>query len=140
MDFELLPRLKLKRSYLSKLCLQGMGIMTLTAGIPELRPPACNEQAICIDSQKWQLAFLFSSFGLIALGAGVAFGADQVDTSTENGRAQLNSFFNWWYFSFTISPHHSPNWDSLHPDEHQLGYQVCHPDCLTCTLYHHFLD
>lgn len=74
--------------------------MTLTAGIPELRPPACSEQAICIDPQKFQLAYLFSSLRLIALGAGVA---NQFDTSMEKGRAQLNSFFNWSYFSFTIA-------------------------------------
>ncbi|KAL2515958.1 Protein NRT1/PTR FAMILY 2.8 [Forsythia ovata] len=86
-----------------------MGAMTLTAGIPELRPPVCQEQSVCIDPQKWQLAFLFSSLGLIALGAGairpcnIAFGADQFDTNTEKGRSQLNSFFNWWYFSFTIA-------------------------------------
>ncbi|KAL9673501.1 hypothetical protein QQ045_029760 [Rhodiola kirilowii] len=33
----------------------------------------------------------------------IAFGADQFNTTTEKGRAQLESFFNWWYFSFTIA-------------------------------------
>ncbi|KAI3464000.1 hypothetical protein Pfo_020663 [Paulownia fortunei] len=89
--------------------LLGMGAMTLTARIPELRPPSCQEQSLCIQPHKWQLAFLFTSLGLIAMGAGgirpcnIAFGADQFDTNTEKGRAQLESFFNWWYFSFTIA-------------------------------------
>ncbi|KAL3819368.1 hypothetical protein ACJIZ3_005273 [Penstemon smallii] len=89
--------------------LLGMGAVTLTAGIPELRPPPCSKQSLCIEPHKWQLAFLFTGLGLIALGAGgirpcnIAFGADQFDTNTKKGRAQLESFFNWWYFSFTIA-------------------------------------
>ncbi|KAL6554769.1 hypothetical protein OROHE_007508 [Orobanche hederae] len=89
--------------------LLGMAAMTLTAGIPELRPPSCQEQLVCISPHKWQLAFLFTSLGLIAMGAGgirpcnIAFGADQFDTNTQKGRTQLESFFNWWYFSFTIA-------------------------------------
>ncbi|XP_073015134.1 protein NRT1/ PTR FAMILY 2.8-like [Primulina eburnea] len=91
--------------------LLGMGAITLTAGIPELRPPPCvvGEYSKCIEPEKWQLAFLFTGLGLVALGAGgirpcnIAFGADQFDTKTDKGRAQLESFFNWWYFSFTIA-------------------------------------
>ncbi|PIN02126.1 H+/oligopeptide symporter [Handroanthus impetiginosus] len=89
--------------------LLGMAAMTLTATISELRPPFCQEDSICAQPHKWQLAFLFSALGLIAIGAGgirpcnIAFGADQFDTNTEKGRAQLESFFNWWYFSFTIA-------------------------------------
>ncbi|KZV23349.1 hypothetical protein F511_02250 [Dorcoceras hygrometricum] len=91
--------------------LLGMGVVTLTAGIPDLRPPACIEgdYSACVEPEKWQLGFLFTGLGLVALGAGgirpcnIAFGADQFDTKTEKGRAQLESFFNWWYFSFTIA-------------------------------------
>ncbi|XP_075480691.1 protein NRT1/ PTR FAMILY 2.8-like [Primulina tabacum] len=91
--------------------LLGMGAVTITAGIPELRPPPCieGEYLKCIEPEKWQLAFLFTGLGLVALGAGgirpcnIAFGADQFDTKTEKGRTQLESFFNWWYFSFTIA-------------------------------------
>ncbi|KAK4427242.1 protein NRT1/ PTR FAMILY 2.8 [Sesamum alatum] len=89
--------------------LMGMAAMTLTAGLPELRPPACQDEANCIQPHKWQLAFLFISLALIAMGAGgirpcnIAFGADQFDTKTKKGRAHLESFFNWWYFSFTIA-------------------------------------
>ncbi|XP_016438483.1 protein NRT1/ PTR FAMILY 2.8-like isoform X2 [Nicotiana tabacum] len=87
----------------------GMGMVTLTAGVDELRPPNCQGLATCSDPQKWQLAFLFAGLGFMAIGSGgiracnIAFGADQFDTNTEKGRSQLKSFFNWWYFSFTIA-------------------------------------
>ncbi|EPS58838.1 hypothetical protein M569_15975, partial [Genlisea aurea] len=83
--------------------------MTVTAGVPALRPPACSENLICSEPHKWQLAFLLTSLGLISIGAGgirpcnIAFGADQFDTSTKKGRIQLETFFNWWYLSFTIA-------------------------------------
>lgn len=83
--------------------------MTLTASITQLRPPECNEQSPCTQPQKWQLGFLLTALGMIAVGAGcirpcnIAFGADQFDTKTEKGRAQLESFFNWWYLLFTVA-------------------------------------
>ncbi|KAJ1378439.1 Proton-dependent oligopeptide transporter family [Sesbania bispinosa] len=52
---------------------------------------------------------LTAGLGLLSIGAGgirpcnIAFGADQFDTNTEKGRGQLESFFNWWYFTFTIA-------------------------------------
>lgn len=89
-----------------------MGIMTLTAGISSLRPLSCNQNSETERShvpQSWQLGILFSGLGLLSIGAGgirpcnIAFGADQFDTRTEKGRAQLESFFNWWYFTFTVA-------------------------------------
>ncbi|KAH0870101.1 hypothetical protein HID58_077123 [Brassica napus] len=89
---------------------RGMGVMALTAAIPRLRPEACNDPTNCSNPPtKWQLAVLFSSLGLLAIGAGairpcnIAFGADQFDTGTKKGKAQLETFFNWWYFSFTVA-------------------------------------
>ncbi|CAK7322514.1 unnamed protein product [Dovyalis caffra] len=87
----------------------GMVILALTAGIPKLRPPDCYGESNCQNPQDWQLAVLYFGLGLLAIGAGgvrpcnIAFGADQFDTTTEKGRAQLESFFNWWYFSFTMA-------------------------------------
>ncbi|KAJ6407825.1 hypothetical protein OIU84_011181 [Salix udensis] len=87
----------------------GMVVLALTAGMPKLRPLDCPGVSSCQKPQDWQLGVLYSGLGLIAVGAGgvrpcnIAFGADQFDTGTEKGRAQLESFFNWWYFSFTVS-------------------------------------
>ncbi|CAN1266039.1 Protein NRT1/ PTR FAMILY 2.8 [Linum perenne] len=76
--------------------------MTLTAAIPQLRPPPCKKfSSDCQEPQGWQLAFLFGALGLLSIGAGgirpcnIAFGADQFDTSTPKGRSQLECFFNW---------------------------------------------
>ncbi|PON86073.1 Proton-dependent oligopeptide transporter family [Trema orientale] len=91
--------------------LLGMGIMTLTAGINLFRPAYCDQEssANCPKPLGWQLGILFAGLGLLSIGAGgirpcnIAFGADQFDTRTEKGKAQLESFFNWWYFCFTIA-------------------------------------
>ncbi|KAL6181568.1 hypothetical protein ACLB2K_048223 [Fragaria x ananassa] len=91
--------------------LLGMGTIALTAGIHQLRPShGCDVQSQdCPQPKTWQLAVLFMGLALLSIGAGgirpcnIAFGADQFDTRTAKGRAQLESFFNWWYFSFTIA-------------------------------------
>ncbi|KAB5519923.1 hypothetical protein DKX38_024242 [Salix brachista] len=87
----------------------GMVVMSVTAGIPNLRPLGCTGGSNCQKPEYWQLGVLYLGLGLLAIGAGgvrpcnIAFGADQFDTRTEKGRAQLESFFNWWYFSFTVA-------------------------------------
>ncbi|XP_071712519.1 protein NRT1/ PTR FAMILY 2.8 [Rutidosis leptorrhynchoides] len=87
----------------------GMGMMTLTAGVPHFRPPKCSDPLNCIQPENWQLGLLFIGLGLLALGAGglrpcgIAFGADQFDTGTPKGRKQLESFFNIWYLTFTLA-------------------------------------
>ncbi|GKV41832.1 hypothetical protein SLEP1_g49315 [Rubroshorea leprosula] len=87
----------------------GMGIIAFTAAISALRPPTCIDKGNCIGPKEWQLGVLFIGLGLLAIGAGgirpcnIAFGADQFDTTTKKGRRQLESFFNWWYFSFTLA-------------------------------------
>lgn len=74
-----------------------------------MRPLTCKERPHCQQPHGWQLGVLFAGLGLLSLGAGgirpcnIAFGADQFDTRTEKGRGQLESFFNWWYFTFTIA-------------------------------------
>ncbi|KAF2316062.1 hypothetical protein GH714_040857 [Hevea brasiliensis] len=88
---------------------EGMVAVTLTAAVPQLTPPKCEGESHCLRPEKWQLGFLFVSLGFLSIGAGgirpcnIAFGADQFDTRTAKGRANLESFFNWWYFCFTIA-------------------------------------
>ncbi|CAK7342772.1 unnamed protein product [Dovyalis caffra] len=87
----------------------GMAILALIASIPKLRPLDYPGESNCQKPQDWQLAVLYFGLGLLAMGAGgvrpcnIAFGADQFDTRTEKGRAQLESLFNWWYFSFIVA-------------------------------------
>ncbi|KAF6159910.1 hypothetical protein GIB67_032994 [Kingdonia uniflora] len=91
---------------------QGMLAITLTASIPTLRPPKCTAQQLedrqCEGPTTAQLSFLFVSLALCTLGASgirpcsIPFGVDQFDSTTEAGRKGVNSFFNWYYFSFSI--------------------------------------
>ncbi|CAN6441049.1 unnamed protein product [Victoria cruziana] len=88
-----------------------MLIVTLTAAIPQLHPPQCKRlnlaEAGCIGPNLSQLAFFLGGLAFLVIGAGgirpcnLAFGADQFNPNTESGREGINSFFNWYYFSFT---------------------------------------
>ncbi|KAL9239515.1 hypothetical protein vseg_013828 [Gypsophila vaccaria] len=113
-----LPGAILSDAYLGRFCtvligslaaMLGMLLMTLGAAIPKLRPPSCDLETECIQAKAWQLAILFVALVLLAIGSGgirpcnIAFGTDQFDTTTAKGRMQLSRFYNWWYFSFTVS-------------------------------------
>ncbi|KAL3534309.1 hypothetical protein ACH5RR_002770 [Cinchona calisaya] len=91
----------------------GMLALTLTAAISKLHPPQCgdgdDQTGNCYGATSWQMAFLLSSFGLLVIGASgirpcnLAFGADQFNPKTESGRRGTNSFFNWYYFTYTFA-------------------------------------
>ncbi|RLN29356.1 protein NRT1/ PTR FAMILY 2.11-like [Panicum miliaceum] len=81
----------------------GMILLTLTAAVPSLHPHGSAGPSAS------HMAVLLVSFALLAVGAGgirpcnLAFGADQFDPRTPAGRRGINSFFNWYYFTFTIA-------------------------------------
>ncbi|GJM95037.1 hypothetical protein PR202_ga11731 [Eleusine coracana subsp. coracana] len=83
----------------------GMLLLTLTAAIPSLHPHKKEDGTASVT----QMAVLLASFALIAIGAGgirpcnLAFGADQFDPRTASGRRGIASFFNWYYFTFTVA-------------------------------------
>lgn len=86
--------------------------VTLTAWIPELLPPPCTQQqkvlGQCLGPTKAQLGILIMGLGFLSIGgAGVRpcsipFGVDQFDPTTDKGKKGINSFFNWYYTSFTL--------------------------------------
>ena len=88
---------------------QGMFLLTLTAGADSLHPPECNVGETCEKATSYQFAVLFIAFAFLVLGsAGIRpcsmpFGADQFDPTTESGKRGINSFFNWYYFTFTAA-------------------------------------
>ncbi|MBA0781898.1 hypothetical protein Gotri_002779 [Gossypium trilobum] len=77
-----------------------------------LRPPQCPaEQQLhghCISPSKAQLGVLLTGLGLLSIGTGgirpcsIPFGIDQFDPTTEEGAKGINSFFNWYYTTFTL--------------------------------------
>lgn len=87
--------------------------LTLTAAIKKLHPEHCvlENSGRCDKARPtpWQMAFLLTSFGLLVIGASgirpcnLAFGADQFDPNTASGRRGTNSFFNWYYFTYTFA-------------------------------------
>ncbi|CAK9138286.1 unnamed protein product [Ilex paraguariensis] len=89
----------------------GMLVLTLTAAIPTLHPPHCTTEHNnkCTDPTPGQIAFLFTAFGLLVVGSGgirpcnLAFGADQFNPNTDSGRRGIDSFFNWYYFTYTFA-------------------------------------
>ncbi|KAI3970618.1 hypothetical protein MKX01_024265 [Papaver californicum] len=99
-------------AYASLASLLGMILLTLTAVIPELHPPTCTKTQEhdnqCIGPSISQLGVLFISLGFLTIGAGgirpcsLPFGVDQFDQTTDEGRKGINSFFNWYYFTFTL--------------------------------------
>ncbi|XP_034690625.1 protein NRT1/ PTR FAMILY 3.1 [Vitis riparia] len=83
----------------------GMTSLTLSAVLPQLRPPPCKgEHQVCQEADGGQLAILHGSLLLTALGAGgirpcvVAFGADQFDETDPKEKTKTWNFFNWYYF------------------------------------------
>ncbi|KAK2440234.1 protein NRT1/ PTR FAMILY 3.1 [Trifolium repens] len=82
----------------------GMISLTLSAILPQLRPPPCKGEEVCQQANSGQLAILYLSLLLAAIGAGgirpcvVAFGADQFDNSDSKQTTKTWRYFNWYYF------------------------------------------
>ncbi|KAK7292253.1 hypothetical protein RIF29_08031 [Crotalaria pallida] len=88
----------------------GLLFICLTAAIKNLHPPHCGkESSTCIGPTVGQMAFLISGLILLLIGAAgvrpcnLAFGADQFNPNTESGKKGINSFFNWYFFTFTFA-------------------------------------
>ncbi|KAJ0788191.1 putative bacterial ABC-type protein transporter [Helianthus annuus] len=84
----------------------GMGMLTLSASVPGLKP-TCYEKDVC-SATEFQVALCFMSLYLVALGTGgikpcvSSYGADQFDDHDEVEEKQKSSFFNWFYFVINV--------------------------------------
>ncbi|CAM8972707.1 unnamed protein product [Rhodiola kirilowii] len=88
----------------------GLLVIALTAVIKKLHPQHCANEAVTCDApSSWQMTVLYTGFGLLIMGAAgirpcnLAFGADQFNPKTESGKRGINSFFNWYFFTFTFA-------------------------------------
>ncbi|KAA0057922.1 protein NRT1/ PTR FAMILY 2.11-like [Cucumis melo var. makuwa] len=86
----------------------GLLVIHLTAAVKNLHPPHCITD-LCKGPTAGQMTFLMFGFGLMIIGAGgirpcnLAFGADQFNPNTEAGKKGINSFFNWYVFTYTFA-------------------------------------
>ncbi|XP_031277450.1 protein NRT1/ PTR FAMILY 1.2-like [Pistacia vera] len=91
--------------------LLGMVLLWSTAMFEQAKPPPCEPgSSICEPPTTFQLLLLYSSFGLMSIGAGgirsssLAFGADQLSRGDNLKDAGiLQSYFSWYYVSVTVS-------------------------------------
>lgn len=83
--------------------------LTLSAVLPNLRPPPCHGEQVCKEASIGQLAILYISLLLTAIGSGgirpcvVSFGADQYDETDPEQKRSTWKFFNWYYFCMGAS-------------------------------------
>ncbi|XP_052174452.1 protein NRT1/ PTR FAMILY 3.1-like [Diospyros lotus] len=82
----------------------GLVSITISATLPNLRPPPCPTQVNCKEASTLQLSPLYISLLLSSLGSGgirpcvVTFAADQFDMTKTKVEARGWNFFNWYYF------------------------------------------
>ncbi|XP_030511698.2 protein NRT1/ PTR FAMILY 3.1-like [Rhodamnia argentea] len=87
----------------------GMAYLTLSAVLPQLRPPLLKDDQVCQEASGGQLAVLYASLLLTALGTGgirpsvVAFGADQFELTDPKQSTKTWNYFNWYYFVMGVS-------------------------------------
>ncbi|CAL0318287.1 unnamed protein product [Lupinus luteus] len=93
--------------------LLGMILVTLTAWLPELHPETCTPQQLALNQcfaapKTSQLGFLILGLSFLSIGTAgirpcsIPFGVDQFDPTTDEGKKGVNSFFNWYYASFSL--------------------------------------
>ncbi|XP_059643183.1 protein NRT1/ PTR FAMILY 3.1-like [Cornus florida] len=87
----------------------GLVSITISALLPQFRPPPCPTQENCKEASNSQLWVLYISLLLQSLGSGgirpcvVTFAADQFDMSKSKQGARGWNFFNWYYFSMAMA-------------------------------------
>ncbi|RDY10092.1 Protein NRT1/ PTR FAMILY 2.13 [Mucuna pruriens] len=92
--------------------LSGMIVVTLTSWLPQLHPPPCTAQQLragqCVRASNSQMGVLFLGLSFLTIGSAgvrpcsIPFGVDQFDPTTDEGKKGINSYFNWYYTTFTM--------------------------------------
>ncbi|CAH8350725.1 unnamed protein product [Eruca vesicaria subsp. sativa] len=90
-------------------CFLGSFVILLTAAVPGLHPTPCGTKSSCQEPNGGQILFLMFGLFLLVVGAGgirpcnLAFGCDQFNPKSESGKKGIDSFFNWYFFTFTFA-------------------------------------
>ncbi|KAK1353625.1 Nitrate transporter 1.3 [Heracleum sosnowskyi] len=88
----------------------GVALLTVSTSISSLRPPHCDDSRknTCVQANGGQLAMLYLSLYIIALGGGgiksnvSGFGSDQFDASNPKEQKAMVYFFNRFYFCISL--------------------------------------
>lgn len=86
-----------------------MVAITISATLPQLRPPSCPTKKNCIEASNLQLWMLYLALLLTSLGTGgirpcvVTFAADQFDMNRAKTNSRKWNFFNWYYFCMGLA-------------------------------------
>ena len=91
---------------------QGMITLTLSAWLPNFHPPPCSPEQLaqnqCVKANTTHLGVLNLSILFLTIGSAgiipcsIPFGVDQFDPTTNKGQKGINSYFNWYYTTFTV--------------------------------------
>ena len=90
-------------------CNQGMACFTVSASLPQLRPPPSAGNQMCKEADSGQLGIIYFSLLMVARGSGgirpcvAAFGADQVVSAEPKQKTRTWVFFYWYYFVMGVS-------------------------------------
>jgi len=89
-----------------------MIVVTLTSWLPQLHPPPCSPEELasgkCVRASSSQMGVLVLGLCFLTIGSSgvrpcsIPFGVDQFDQTSEEGKKGLNSYFNWYYTTFTM--------------------------------------
>ncbi|XP_060175202.1 protein NRT1/ PTR FAMILY 3.1-like [Lycium barbarum] len=87
----------------------GLVSITVSAIMPQLRPPPCPTQENCKEASKSQLWVLYICLLLTSIGTGglrpcvVTFAADQLDMRKSKVESRRWNFYNLFYFCVTMA-------------------------------------
>ncbi|XP_042439756.1 protein NRT1/ PTR FAMILY 6.3-like [Zingiber officinale] len=86
----------------------GVAILTISTAVAGLRPAPCTADGVCEKATGAQLGMLYLALYTTALGTGglkssvSGFGSDQFDEADKEEKAQMQKFFNWFFFFISI--------------------------------------
>ncbi|KAK4388666.1 protein NRT1/ PTR FAMILY 6.2 [Sesamum angolense] len=88
----------------------GTGMLAVSTQLPQFRPPPCHAQSttICAQASASQMAMLYASLYVIAVGTGglkssvSGFGTDQFDENDDKEKPEMNLFFGRFFFLVSL--------------------------------------
>lgn len=122
----------------------GTGTLAISTKLPQLHPPACHSTDLsnCKQANGFQMGILYMALYVIAIGTGglkssvSGFGTDQFDEKNEKEKAQMQFFFNRFFFFISMGTLMAVTVLVYIQDEvdRSLGYGICSASMLIAIL------